>query len=132
MHAGCTFREQQTCTYLESVLPKQTSCANHRYQAGKQLYQSPSISPAHPNIRLNLYWMHSSGCTGTNASKWDLLFQMEVFTLDASNIKGIARKFACSHLVWIRPSRFLTQLTFSLSGDLVQKLERSVVDLLCL
>ncbi len=28
---------------------------------------------------------------------------MEVFTLDASNIKEIARKFACSRLAWIGP-----------------------------
>ncbi len=31
-----------------------------------------------------------------DASKWDLLFSMGVFTLHASNIKGFAVEFACA------------------------------------
>ncbi len=37
------------------------------------------------------------------SGKCKLLQQMRVFTLDASNIKGIARKFACSRPVWSGP-----------------------------
>ncbi len=36
-----------------------------------------------------------------NASKFNLLLQMGIFTLDASSIKGFARKFARSHPMWI-------------------------------
>ena len=36
------------------------------------------------------------GRAGANTSKWNLLLWMGASTLDASSMKGIARKFACS------------------------------------
>ena len=38
---------------------------------------------------------------------------MAVFTLDASNIKGIARKFACSRPVWIGHQTALLSVALS-------------------
>ncbi len=58
-------------------------------------YSFPSESNARMRALFgpNLHWMR-----GTKTSKWNLLLRMGVFTLDASNIKGIAPKFA-----WLRP-----------------------------
>ncbi len=52
-----------------------------------------------------------TGCADTNASKWNLLLWMGVSTLNASNMKWIAFKFACSRLVRIGP-----QLTWQASS----------------
>ena len=44
-----------------------------------------------------------TGLARANASKWNLLLWMGVFTLHASNIKGFAFEFACVCPVWVGP-----------------------------
>ena len=39
----------------------------------------------------------------SNASKWNLLMQMGVFTQQANNIKGFGFEFARAHPLWIGP-----------------------------
>ena len=45
-----------------------------------------------------------------NASKWDLLSSMGVFTLHTSNIKEFALELARAHPVWIGPKGRGSQL----------------------
>ncbi len=44
-----------------------------------------------------------TGRKAQNAGRWNFLLWMGVFTLDASNINGFARNFACPRSVWIGP-----------------------------
>ena len=55
--------------------------------------------------RLNPHWTHTRKRNTTCTRKWNLLLRMGVFTLDASDIKGIGRKFACSRPAWIGPKK---------------------------
>ncbi len=63
-------------------------------------------------------------CT-RNASKWDLLLSMGVFTLLASNIKGKMFQFACTNRVarpvWIRPKAQTNDLTLKNDDDSLQR-----------